>query len=195
MAMRELTITGGNATERLGRPCVRFDNDAPVAARIGDVEILDGSLQVDMALTGERAFPGLGWRLRGNDYESFFVRPHQSGKPDSVQYTPVFNGVSGWQLYHGTGFWNEVEIPLERWFTLRVCFAGDRGEAFVDDMTEPALVFARLKAPVAPGGLAILPGGPGTYFSSFLYDTREPGLRGATPPAPERRTGSSSWMV
>jgi len=34
-------------------------------------------------------------------FEHFYIRPHQSGNPDANQYTPVFNGVSAWQLYHG----------------------------------------------------------------------------------------------
>src|SRR5690242_10659140 len=112
MAPTELPITGGNATEHLGRPSYRFDNDWPAAVALVEVELLDGPVQVDIALTGERSFPGVGFRTRGTNYESFFVRPHQTGNPDSVQYTPVFNGVSGWQLYHGSGHWNEVEIPV-----------------------------------------------------------------------------------
>src|SRR4051812_29049052 len=163
VALRHVAITGGSATERLERPCVRFDGDAPTEVTVGDVEIVDGTVQVDVAVTGERSFPGLAWRVRGNDYESFFVRPHQSGNPDAVQYTPVFNAVSGWQLYHGTGFWATVDLPTERWFTLRVCFAEDRGEAYIDDLETPVLAFARLRAPVAAGRLAILPGGPGMY--------------------------------
>jgi hypothetical protein len=196
MAMRELPITGGNQTERLGRPCVRFDNDAPVAVPLGDTELVDGTIQVDVALSGERAFPGLTWRMRGENHEAFFVRPHQSGNPDSVQYTPVFNGVSAWQLYHGSGFWNEVEIPVERWFTLRIAIAGDRGEAYVDTMDEPALVFSRLRLPVAAGLIGLQPGGPGVHFARFSYDAAMPKLRGAPPSVQELEPGTvPAWMV
>ena len=54
------------------------------------------------------------WRaLDGENYESFFVRPHQVGNPDSIQYTPVSNGISSWQLDHGEGFWASVPFPIQ----------------------------------------------------------------------------------
>jgi len=194
--MRELPITAGSRTERLGRPCVRFDNDVPAAIPLGEVELVDGTVQVDVALTGERTFPGLTWRMHGENYESFFVRPHQSGNPDSVQYSPVFNGISAWQLYHGSGFWNEVEIPTERWFTLRVAFAGDRGEAYIDNMFEPALVCSRLRVPIARGHIGLQPGGPGVHFARFSYDAAVPNLRGAPPSVEELEPGTvPGWMV
>ena len=89
-----------------------------------------------MALTGERAFHGVAWRVLDDDnYESFYVRPHQVGNPDSVQYNPVFNGVASWQLYHVDGFWAAVDFPMREWFTVRVVFAGSRAEVFVGDMS------------------------------------------------------------
>ena len=112
---------------------------------------MEGTLEVDLVVSPERSSPGVAWRIRPDAYESFFVRPHQSGNDDAVQYTPVFNDVSGWQLYHGAGFWSRVAIPVDEWFTLRVAFAGDRGEAYVGDMAEPALVFGRLRAPALAG--------------------------------------------
>ena len=118
------------------------------------------------------------------------MRPHQSGNPDSVQYSPVFNGVSAWQLYHGAGFWNPVELPIERWFTLRVCFARDRGEAYIDDLETPALVFARQRVPLAPGEIGILPGGTGVHFGRFSFDPAAPTLRGAPPSMPEMQPGT-----
>src|SRR4051812_38814836 len=116
MALRELAINGGTQTEHLGRSCVAFDEHAPALVDIGDVRLLNGTVEVELALSGERAFPGVAWRIAGDAYESFFVRPHQSGNPDALQYTPVFNQVSAWQLYHGTGYWNAVELPIGRWF-------------------------------------------------------------------------------
>ena len=84
-------------------------------------------------------------------YESFFVRPHQAGNPDAVQYTPVCNGISSWQLYHGEGFWAPITFPLDAWFTIRVAFAGSRAEVFVGETTSPSLVVRELEAAGRPG--------------------------------------------
>jgi hypothetical protein len=180
----------------LGRPCVRSTDGAPVVAKLTGPELTDGAIEVDLLVGAERSFPGVAWRLNGNTYESFFIRPHQSGNPDSVQYTPVFNGVSAWQLYHGTGFWNPIELPIERWFTLRVAFAGDRAEAYIDDMDEPALVFGRLRVPPGPGHLGILPGGAGLRVARFAFDAARPALRGAPPPLEDLPYGTvPGWNV
>jgi hypothetical protein len=75
------------------------------AAALADVELSDGWVQLELAVGAERSFHGLVWRAADDrNYESFYVRPHQVGNPDSIQYTPVTNGVSSWQLYHGKGF-------------------------------------------------------------------------------------------
>ena len=196
MSLRELPITAGTRAEHLGRLAVRFDEHAPSVVAFGDVSLTDGTIQVDLALSGERSFPGLVWRVKGDTYESFFVRPHQSGNPDSVQYTPVFNDVSAWQLYTGSGFWAPIELPLERWFSLRVCFAGDRGEAYIDDMESPALVFRRLRLPVAAGGIGILASPDGVHYAGFNYDPTVPHLRGAPLRAEEMQPGTvPGWWV
>ncbi len=179
-----------------GRKCIRFEDDAPVIVEAPDAELGDGAIELDLWLPGDRAFPGVAWRVSGKTYESFFVRPHQSGNPDAVQYTPVFNGVYAWQLYHGSGYWAPVDIPRQRWFTLRVCFAGDRGEAYIDDMETPALVFARLRVPATTGAIGLMPGGAGSYCARFAYDTTAPVLRGAPPAAEEMEEGTvPGWWV
>ena len=89
------------ATHR-GRSCVRIETMHAVPR---GVELVDGILEADIAVPVERGFPGVMWRLQdAENFESFFVRPHQVGNPDAIQYTPVFNGLSSWQLYHGPGF-------------------------------------------------------------------------------------------
>ena len=35
---------------------------------------------------------------------SFYIRPHQNGNPNSTQYTPVVNGSLAWQIFTGDGF-------------------------------------------------------------------------------------------
>jgi hypothetical protein len=134
--------------------------------------------------------------VRGDTYEAFFIRPHQVGNPDAAQYTPVFNGVFGWQLYTGAGFWAPVSFPIGDWFSLRVCFNGDRAEAYVGDEAEPSLVFGLLRTPVAAGGLGLLPGGDGVYVARLAYDAAAPALRGAAPPRGELPPGTvPGWWV
>ncbi|HYK95604.1 MAG TPA: hypothetical protein VE011_07060 [Candidatus Dormibacteraeota bacterium] len=157
-------------TEFAGRRAVAFGDAVDLLAMVADVELTDGVVEIDMAVTGERAFHGVVWRVRDRqNYESFYVRPHQVGNPDSIQYNPVFNDVAAWQLYHDEGFWAAVDFPIGAWFTVRVVFAGTRAEVFVGDLQTPALVVAELKMPVAIGGIGILIGGPGLFVSRLAY--------------------------
>ena len=89
-------------TEHLGRPCVRLES---TTGTLAGVELLDGVIEVELAVGRERGFHGVVWRVQDpENCESFFVRPHQMGNPDAVQYTPVFNGVSAWQsMGRGSG--------------------------------------------------------------------------------------------
>src|SRR5262245_28740923 len=129
MTMREIPILGGTPTMHLGRHCYAFSETSDVVESIARVGLARGTIALDRAVSGERSFPGIAWRLDGTTYESFFVRPHQMANPDAIQYTPVFNDVSAWQLYHGDGFWAPIRFPLNEWFTIRVAFDGDRCEA------------------------------------------------------------------
>jgi hypothetical protein len=104
--------------ELAGRAAVRLSG-AGVLARPNGVTLQDGVLEADLAVTAERSFHGVAWRVADeSNYESFFVRPHQVGNPDAIQYTPVFNGLSAWQLYHGDGFWHPAHFPVGEWFTV-----------------------------------------------------------------------------
>ena len=155
------------------RPATHRGRDCAVASGFGvalaDVELTDGAVELELAVGAERAFHGVVWRARGTEnYESFFVRPHQVGNPDAVQYTPVFNDISCWQLYHGDGFWAPVAFPLDEWFRIRVVFAGARAEVEVGG---ESVLLCELKAPVEAGRVGVLVGGPDVHLSEFVYDT------------------------
>jgi hypothetical protein len=184
-------------SEFLGRPCVTFGDSVDLIAPVAGVELTDGVIELDLAVTGERAFHGVAWRVLDDDnYESFYVRPHQVGNPDSIQYNPVFNGVASWQLYHDEGFWAAIDFPIGEWFTIRVVFAGSRAEVFVGDMTHPALEVAELKMPVVAGRIGLQIGGPGLMVSRFAYaDAPAPFVGAAPTPAAAVSGIVPSWLV
>lgn len=184
------------ATEHRGRACLAFE-DQFLIAPLSVLELADGAVELDLCVTSERAFHGVVWRLAdGDTYESFFVRPHQVGNPDAIQYTPVFHGVSGWQLYHGEGFGAPIRFPIEEWFTLRVVFAGERAEVYVADLEAPALVVGELKRGVAPGQIGMMVGGQGLRVAAFRYESGPVALRAPAPPPVMRSPGTvPAWWV
>ena len=178
-----------------GRRCVRFDHAVQSLETVRDVELLEGAIEADVAVGAERAFHGVVWRVQtAESYESFFVRPHQVGNADAVQYTPVFNGSSAWQLYHGEGFWAPVRFPLEEWFTIRVVFAGDLAEIYVGDLERPALVTTLRHAPAA-GRVGLLVGGPGLKVSRFAVDPDARPRSGVRPSQVAIEGAVAEWYV
>lgn len=125
----------------LGQEALRFRTGV---AYLSDVELENGIIELDVATTGHRSFVGVVFRESESthEYGNFYLRPHQTGRFDALQYTPVFNGNSAWQLYpeHNA----PLVIPRERWLHLRLVISGSRLEAFVDGADEPSLVVENL---------------------------------------------------
>lgn len=182
------------ASEHLGRRCVEVGD---TVGTLRGVDVVDGVVEVDLAVEAERCFPGVVWRVDGGGYESFFVRPHQVGNPDAIQYTPAWHGVSSWQLYHGPGFWAPVTFPIDDWFTIRVVFAGRRAEAYVGDLATPVLEIGELRRPVLTGGVGIHGGGAGARVARFAVgDVPGVGFTRPAPPAEPAVPGVvSTWHV
>jgi len=181
--------------EHLGRQSLLLVGGAAV---LEDVELEDGVIEFDIAFGPERGFAGVAWRAReGGNNEHFYLRPHQSGKPDSIQYTPNFNGVAGWQLYHGAGYGGAVEFPFHEWIHVRVVVSGGQAEAWVDS-DAPVLFMPELKHAPRPGALALLVGSfAPAHFSGFRYQVLErPALQGRAPePGPAPEGAVTRWSV
>ena len=154
--------------EHLGRKSL-FLHDGMAA--VADARFTDGWIEFDVAFTGERGFMGGIWRVQDPaNYEEFYLRPHQSGNPDATQYTPVFNGVSGWQLYHGERYTVPVVHRFNEWTHVKIVFSGSQAEIYVGDMEKPVLFVDELKRGVAPGSVGVRVGKfASAHFSNFSY--------------------------
>ena len=141
------------------------------AATLKDFQMRDGVIDVDVATTAPRGFIGIQFRIRDNDAEWVYFRPHQSGYPDAIQYTPVLATGLNWQIYNGPGFTAAVDIPRDTWFHLRLEVTGAQGKFFLKDMEKPVLVMNDLKSGIQKGqvALAVLTGA--TYFANFEVRT------------------------
>lgn len=160
--IRQLCIRASEAdvVEWQGQPALRLNG----LVLIPDLSLTEASIEVDIGAEGA-AYPGIVFRAADTlNYELAYAQPHTGGQWDALQYDPVFHGSNTWQLYHGEGFQQAADVPLNQWFTLRVDFAGDRAAVRINQ--QPPLIVPRL-AHTQQGGLigiwTYLP----TYFRNF----------------------------
>ena len=121
------------ATEYLGRKCLLLDGGA---ATVKDFDMRDGVVDVDVAASSARGFAGFQFRIAadGQNAEEIYLRPHESGYPDAIQYTPILSTGRNWQIYNGPGFTAAVDIPRDSWFHVRLAVTGAQAKLFVNDL-------------------------------------------------------------
>ena len=137
-------------------------------AILKDLQLIDGIIEFDIAVSEVRGFSGAVFRVQDSEnLEHFYIRSHQSGNPDANQYTPVFNGVSAWQLYHGKGYGEPVEYRFDQWMHIKVVFQNSRAEVFIDsDM--PSVLVDELMRPIAQGYVGVNASNfAAAYFANF----------------------------
>lgn len=135
----------------LGREALRVRNSR---IELPDVDFENGTIEFDITTTGHRSFIGVAFRIEepGN-YEDFYLRPHNSGRFDAMQYTPVYNSMSAWQLYpeYNANF----DIPTGSWLHVKLVISGSEFEVYFDDAATPALTIEELKRGRSHGRVAL----------------------------------------
>ncbi len=150
-------------------------------AYLKDTDFLNGIIEFDIAIPKQRGFMGAVWRLQDRqNYEEFYIRPHQSGNPDANQYTPVFNGLASWQLYYGEGYGQPVNYIFEEWMHVKILVSGKSGEVYIMNMEEPALIIYDMKRDLLDGKIGVEAGNfAAGKFANFKYTLEDkPELKG-----------------
>ncbi|HFA52196.1 MAG TPA: hypothetical protein ENJ95_24525 [Bacteroidetes bacterium] len=156
-------------------------------ATLKGVSFLNGIVEFDLYLSERRSFPGILFRMQdGQNYEELYLRAHLSGLPDAMQYTPVFNANSAWQLYHdqaaavrdgkigwelkGNEGYNTIfNYPYDRWLHIKLVVSGSRADVYFDQADEPTLQIRKLKRETAAGYLGIKSSFGAMHFANFSY--------------------------
>jgi hypothetical protein len=140
-----------------------------------DSTFKNGIIEFDMTLAQDRYFPGLGFRIQDKDnYESVYLRPHQLGNPDAIQYTPVFNNQAGWQFYYGEGYSDAITYPLNEWIHIKLVVKDMQAEIYVHNQAKAALIIHQLKRTISPGRIGLYNGSEAiTRFANFSYTKQD----------------------
>lgn len=143
----------GKTMPYLGAPSIFLDNGV---ALLRDSSFGDGTIEFDIALHGHASFAGILFRGESAfDYELVYLRPHRSRQWDALQYTPVFHGVTAWQLYSGDGYTAAAELPANRWVHVKLVVDGCTAKLYVDRAADPQLVIKDLKRPWVRGQVGL----------------------------------------
>jgi len=191
-----ITAAESELVDYLGQAALRIKGGSAV---LTDSDVRNGLIEFGIAVSEERGFAGLVFRVQDdNNFEHFYVRPHQSGKPDANQYTPVFDGVSGWQLYHGPGYAAPVEYRFNEWMHVKMIYAGSTLHVYIDS-DEPVLRVDDLKREDPSGAIGVNSANfSAVHFANFkftkLADAYEfPHRESADEQSPEGLV--TSWLV
>jgi hypothetical protein len=152
-----IALVGGMAT----RPDLRLEN---------------GVIEFDLAPPSER-FAGVAFRMRSSgNYEIVYFRPSDDGtRWAAMQYQPVFDGETTWQLYHGAGYEGPVPASLGgKDLHVRIVLSGSRADVLLGDDTIPALRVPRLLPATGEGdvGFWVAPGIHATPRPTVLHNLR-----------------------
>lgn len=157
---------GQSVESLMGFEAFRIRNGAAVRT---DIPFQDGTIEFDLAVESFRSFIGLRFRVQENgDAEEIYFRPHKNRLPDAFQYTPVFDRLSYWQIYHGPGCTAAVEYPEDGgWAHVRVEVQGRSAAVFYDDQDEPLIRIPLAREPAE--GAFIVYGSLGTQLEAGIY--------------------------
>ena len=164
-------------------------------AWLDDLELENGIIEVDINFSNVRSFPGIIFRLQDfENFEDFYVRPHQSGNQDATQYTPVFNRMAGWQLYSGEGFNVALDYEYDKWIHLKLIISGKKGEVYIGENPEPVLVIHELKHKTMAGKICLK--APARYANFSYTKTDNPSFRGEFKDPVKAEKGTvTKWAV
>ncbi|WP_422859952.1 hypothetical protein ACOKFD_03300 [Flagellimonas sp. S174] len=161
-----------------------------------DADFLNGTIEYDIYMTGNRGFPGVYFRANGSNAEQFYVRPHQSGNPDANQATALFNGISPWQLHFGPKYSFTYTYPVDRWMHVKIVVHEDKAQVFLDNSEKPNLswnLFHDAKA----GDLRFTGGlNAGVHLANFIIKNDEYEIKDFNPGARKPIKGAiQQWQI
>jgi hypothetical protein len=169
-----------------GRAAVRLNelpgNQRRALALLKGTSFKDGTIEAELAglpaagaAEAARGFVGIAFRVNGDRFECFYLRPTNGRSDDQLRRN------------HSTQYISEPEFPWQRlrqeapgvyesyvdlepgaWMKVKIAVAGRKARLFVHDAPQPALVVNDLKLGETQGAVALWIG-PGTeaYFSNL----------------------------
>lgn len=155
-------------------------------------------LQAEVACTPD-SFAGLVFgAVDSGNYELIYVSADNEWNLPNVQYDPIMNGSSTWQIYHGPGYQALASVPPGEWVKLSLLVQPNAVEVYIGADSEPKLVISNRKHGRAAGGKIGVWGSSPSYVRNLSVENLEssPLMEKAPELEPEAdETFVTEWLV
>ena len=158
---------------------------------------LNGTIEFDVFLKEEQAFPGIFFRVDEDlNSEEFFLRPHLSGKEDANQAAPLTHGGTAFQLYFGSKYSFPYVYKYDDWTHVRIVVNNNRAQVFMDNAKEPNLSWNLFHKP-KEGGVSLRGGNrSGMHIANIKIDRTKTSIKNFKPGKREPIKGVvAEWII
>lgn len=128
------------------------------------------------------------------NYETIYLAPASGGDPTAIQYDPVINGSTTWQVFGDADGLAEAPLRKEHWHLLRIDVWAEIAQVHVDDEGSPRATFP-LRSGLREGRVGLW-----GYNPSYVADFEVRPLDAPPPPSPEPKVAVPpgtvhEWLV
>ncbi|MEO9467396.1 hypothetical protein [Parasphingorhabdus sp.] len=166
-----------------------------------DIDFTDGVISFDVAYAEQTIFVGAGWRAQNDGrFEEMYFRGHLNEKPDALQYTPVENGNSAWQIFSDGNAIAPVTQTFTGWNKVKIVVQGDKADIYFNSES-PVLHIPDLKTGLTQGAVSLRSSGRQAgpaHFSNVAIRPLGPreGVVGVAKPMPKLPAGViGQWQI
>lgn len=120
-----------------------------------DSDFRNGIIEFELKPTHERAFFYIYFRKQSTtESEEMYIRTHKSNAPDTLQYSPLYQGKSAWQLYHGENGTASAPLPVDDWVKVKLQVIGNKLSVWVGNNLEANIKDMRLSRSDKAGSIS-----------------------------------------
>jgi hypothetical protein len=132
-------------------------------------------LQAEVAAPGPNGFIGLAFGTRdAKNYELVYISPTEDPAVKNIQYDPIMNGSSTWQIYNGPAYQAFAPFPVGQWTKFALEVQPHSVAVYVgDEAATPQLVVSSLQHGRSNSRVGFWGNMPG-YIRNFSVDEIAP---------------------
>jgi len=156
----------------------------------------NGVIECDLFSPTDKAYLGLVFRIGALDnFECIYFQPHTSGKWDAIQYDPIFNSSPTWQLFSSKGYQAVAEIPVQKWFHVKIKVLNDSAKVYLNKSKTPALS-VKLKHKIKSGSAGVYSYHPAVFKNLKITKLEtNPKCKNALTPHATNQPYISQWHI